>query len=56
LSYFRKSSSNGSGLICGRAKERATILRRLVRDGEDHLYAHDTKREHAPSLYDIRTM
>jgi len=38
------------------AKERATILRKLVRNGEDQLYAHETKREHAPSLYDIRTM
>jgi len=32
------------------------MLRRLIRDAEDQLYASDAKRDRAPSLYDIRTM
>jgi hypothetical protein len=38
------------------AKERVTILRRLIRDAEDDLYASETKRDGAPSLYDIRAI
>ena len=38
------------------AKERVNILRRLIRDAEDQLYASENKRDGAPSLYDIRTM
>jgi hypothetical protein len=38
------------------AKERATILRRLIRDAEDQLYAHETQQADALSLYAIRTM
>jgi len=38
------------------AKERATILRQLIRNAEDHLYATEIKRDGAPSLYDIRAL
>lgn len=38
------------------ANERSTVLRRLIREAEDQLYALETKQDGAPSLYDIRAM